>query len=271
MHRLFATAALASATTFAVAQNNLLISVGNNLDNELAGLTFRDGDVVRTNPAGTSASLFLSELDVFATDTDVDGFHYLPNGNVLISTLFNNTFLASGNAYLDGDIVEYNPATGADSLFFGESNFSSTGEDISALTLDAAGTLLFATWSDATISGITVAQGDIISWNGSTASVLHQASSIFDSGSGSIYGMHAMPDGSFLLSPGTDTLISGLAVRDGDIVRWNPATDSASLYFSEDSFGGNVDDDIYALALIPSPGTLAPLALAGLLARRRRN
>ena len=62
----------AGAASAAQGADNLLLSVINNTGNELAGLTFTDGDVVRTNQAGSSASLFLAEGDIFAANTDLD-------------------------------------------------------------------------------------------------------------------------------------------------------------------------------------------------------
>lgn len=59
----------------------------------------------------------------------------------------------------------------------------------------------------------------------------------------------------YLISTSTDATINGLAVRDGDLVRWNPAAGSTTVLLSESLFGG-ADEDIDAAHLFDD-GTLA--------------
>ncbi len=97
----------------------------------LGGLNFRDGDVVEYDPVNDSATLFFSE-DNFAGNEDVDGFHLLDNGNLLITTT--GTATLGGLTFTDGSVAEYDPATDVATLFFDENRFSN-GADINAIDI----------------------------------------------------------------------------------------------------------------------------------------
>ncbi len=98
---------------------------------QLGGLNFRDGDIVEYDPASDTASLFFSE-DNFSANEDIDGFHLLDNGNLLISTT--STATLGSLTFTDGSIAEYDPVTGIATLYFDESRFSN-GADINAVDL----------------------------------------------------------------------------------------------------------------------------------------
>lgn len=266
------TTVLFAATVFA--QDQLYISVGNNLDNQLAGLTFTDGDVVLTDSAGSTASIFAAE-SVFSSSTsfDLDAFHILPNGNWLVSGLVNNLDFNGPVTYLDGDVVEYNPNTGEANLFFSEALLTGTSPDVSAVTIGNSGNMVFSTYADSFIGGTSWEDGSIVEYDtgAGTATVLEPASDIFDDGSGDIYAIHALASGNYLISPASDEMIGGTMVRDGDLAEYDPVSNSIiGILFSEDNFGGDNSDDIYAAYYVPEPATGVLLALAGLFAIRRR-
>ncbi len=106
-------------------------------------LNFQDDDLVEWFPNATTpcATMFLDEsattdlIPNAAGDEDIDGVHLLNDDSnlILFSLLSNNTI--RGTAVLDGDVVLYNRNTDTASIFFSESNFTSGGEDIDALTL----------------------------------------------------------------------------------------------------------------------------------------
>ncbi len=111
-----------------------LLGATNSLTHAGGSLSFSDGDVVRVDATTGVASIFLTEADVFDDgDGDVYGLHIMDDGSFLMST--NEDEAVSGNAFLDGDVFLFDPATGASSLFFSEANFTDTGNghDIDAV------------------------------------------------------------------------------------------------------------------------------------------
>lgn len=111
------------------ANGNILLSTSGNAT--LAGLSFNDGDIVEYNPATNMASIFFAE-SLFAGNEDIDGFHLLDNGNLLISTT--NSATLGGLSFDRGSIIEYNPTTNTATVFLDE-NLLAAGADINAVSL----------------------------------------------------------------------------------------------------------------------------------------
>ncbi|MEQ8768955.1 MAG: PEP-CTERM sorting domain-containing protein [Phycisphaerales bacterium] len=96
-------------------------------------LSFTDGDIIKVDAATGIASIFVAEADLWDDgDSDVYGLHWMGNGTMLITS--NSDELVGGTSFLDGDIFSYDLATGAASLFFSESNFTSANtHDVDAI------------------------------------------------------------------------------------------------------------------------------------------
>jgi uncharacterized protein DUF6701 len=102
---------------------------------------FQDDDLVEWNPGTSTATMFLDEsatgnlIPNAGGDEDIVGVHLLNDDSnlILFSLVSNNTI--RGTAVLDGDVILYNRNTDTASIFFSESNFTSGGEDVDALTL----------------------------------------------------------------------------------------------------------------------------------------
>jgi len=115
--------------------------------------------------------------------------------------------------------------------------------------------LLLSTTSAASGPGASWSSDDGVSYDSATGafSVEFAGDDIF-TGSENIDALSR--DGSaYLISTSTDATINGLAVRDGDLVRWDPVTDSTTVLLSEDLFSG-ANEDIDAAHLFDD-GTLA--------------
>ena len=63
-----------------------------------------------------------------------------------------------------------------------------------------------------------------------------------------IDGLHRFDDGTFLIANTFDFTLGGMDFQNGDIARYDPVTDMASLFFDESLFGG-VDARITSLSL----------------------
>ncbi|MEM6301983.1 MAG: hypothetical protein AAF749_09605 [Pseudomonadota bacterium] len=108
--------------------------------------------------------------------------------------------------------------------------------------------ILFSTSGSADLGGLSFDNEDLILFDPAT----NTASLFFD---GSLYkkdedtnAVSVLENGNLLLSTRTNAILGGLSFEDGDIVEYNPLTDSASLYFSEELFTGN--EEISALSLL---------------------
>lgn len=104
--------------------------------------------------------------------------------------------------------------------------------------------VIFSTSTDVTLSGITFGEEDLIAYDMSTgsASMFFDGSELF-SAAADIDAVHILPNGNILLSTENGETLGGLTFDDGDLVEYNPNTDTASLYFDEDVFDGVVDLD----------------------------
>ncbi|MCA9311206.1 MAG: hypothetical protein KDA21_08370 [Phycisphaerales bacterium] len=263
-------ALVVSASVSSAAQIEL--SVLDNLDNELGGVIFRDGDVMRYDTVTDSASIVFNE-DLFGgLSVDITAYHRLPNGHLLLSVLFNGRTLG-GLTFDDGDLVDYDPVSDT-AVFAGirETTFDAGGNnpDISAISILPNGAYALSTFQDQAINGVGFTDGDIVSYDPGTdtASVIVAEASLFDDGDGDVDALHALPDGSFLFSAADDEMIGGVLYADGDVISYNPATGATSLYFSYDAVS-STGGDLNAL-YVPAPASGALLALGLLVGRRRR-
>ncbi len=108
--------------------------------------------------------------------------------------------------------------------------------------------ILFSTSGSAELAGFSFKNDDLVLFDTATST----ASLFFD---GNLYkkdedtnAVSVLKNGNLLLSTRTSAILGGLAFRDGDIVEYDPVTDTASLYFSEDYFKGN--EEISAVSLL---------------------
>lgn len=107
----------------------------------------------------------------------------------------------------------------------------------------SASEILLSTTGGATLGGLTFEDGDVVAYDQDADS----ASLFFDedlfSSSEDVDAFHVLTDNSYVLSTQTDATLGGLAFRDGDLVRYDPDTTTASLLLSEDLFSDNEDID----------------------------
>ncbi|MEM1424763.1 MAG: hypothetical protein AAGH64_12275 [Planctomycetota bacterium] len=223
----------------------LFISVIDNVGNALPGLaSFTDNDAVSTLLDGSAASIR------FTIDSgDLDALHRLPNGNWLVSSNFNGGF--NGTPFLDGDVVEIDIASGAVvRTVIAEAQIVGTAGDVSGVSVLPNGDFALCFRGPITFAGVAFDDGDIARYDADTdtASVLVAQADLFDDGDGELSGVHAFADGRLLISvSSTIESISGTQFRDGDIVLYDPADDSASLFFSEDTLTGTNTYDVDAI------------------------
>lgn len=120
---------------------NYLLSA--TLPTVIGGYTTEIGDVVEWNPVTDVATLYfdhelfltVAEGGIYSAGANIDSVHVLGNGNMLLSTT-NTAQLGStpANAVVirQGTIYEYNPVTGAVTVYFDEALLNA-GADIKAV------------------------------------------------------------------------------------------------------------------------------------------
>ena len=243
----------------------------------IGGTTVRPSDLVDVD---TNALVFNAFGDN-PLQEDLDAAFVRPNGNIIFSTDtdVNQAFPGLPNGFLNGDLVEWDGATG--SIFFSESNFTAGGNpNISAVYLfesgPNAGNLVLGTkGADDELGGMAFEWGNLLLYDmGSDSSSLFFDQDLI---SGTLTqkivdGVHVLGDGNLVLSISIDNgSLGGLTLRDQDLVEYDPDTDMASLFLDGDGLFDGVTRDIDAI-FVPEPGTLLLLGLGilGLAFGRRR-
>jgi hypothetical protein len=203
----------------------------------LGGLAFDDIDLAEYDPPADSASLFFEGAPTTLL-IDIDALHVLANGHILLST--KDAATLGGLSFADGDLVEYDPATDTAVLYFDEAAFSAD-EDIISVYIMANGHILLSTDSNATLGGLSFTDKDLVEYNpGSDTATLY-----FDGStttlSSDIDAVHLLDNGNILLSTTNDDTLGGLSFKDGDLVDYDPVTDTAVRYFDEARFTSDED------------------------------
>ncbi len=214
----------------------------------LGGLNFDDIDLAEYDPPGQSATLFF-EGALTTLNSDIDALHVMENGHILLSTTDADNL--GGLNFADGDLVEYDPATDGATLYFDESLFSAD-EDITSVYIMDNGHILLSTDSDATLGGLSFTDNDLVEYDPDS----DNATLFFDGStvglSSDIDAVHLLANGHIVLSTKDDASLGGLSFKDGDLVDYDPATDTATRYFAEASFAA--DEDLISAHIGPGSG-----------------
>jgi hypothetical protein len=178
---------------------HLLLSTAGN--STIGGLNIRPGDVAEYDPVSGVATLFFNQ-NLFLNAANIDAFTVLPNGHVVLSTVDSETL--AGLAFRDGDLVEYNPVSGAASLFFNEDLFAAN-EDIDAVSVLEDGSIVLSTETGAILGGLSFRDGDLVRYFPLTnTAILYFSESAFSA--------NENIDAVFVPEPGTGLLLAmGLA------------------------------------------------------------
>jgi hypothetical protein len=104
----------------------------------LAGVTFRNGDLIEYDPGTGTASIFFDENLFGGADEDIDAVYVMPNGSIVLSTT--NSATLGGLTFQDGDLALYVPTTNTATLFLSESVFGGINENIDGVSVPEPGT-----------------------------------------------------------------------------------------------------------------------------------
>lgn len=169
------------------------------------------------------------------------------NATIILSTDATETL--GGLSFSDGDIAEYDPATNTATLYFVENLFGGD-EDIDAVHILDNGNIILSAESGATLGGLSFGDGDLIEYNPTTGSgTLFFGEGLFGSDE-DIDAVHILTNGNIILSTIDGATLGGLSFGDGDLIEYNPTTDTATLFFDESLF--SADEDIDAVHILES-------------------
>ncbi|NNL56457.1 MAG: DNRLRE domain-containing protein [Pseudomonadales bacterium] len=142
-----------------LANGNILFSTDR--DGSIAGLNFKDGDLVDYDPQADTASVYFDD-NLFGIAANVRSVFVMSNRHLLLSTDRNTTL--GGLAFTNKDLVEYDIATDTATLFF-DASTTTLNSPIDAVYLLENGNMLLSTVDDANLGGLSFKDGDIVEYN----------------------------------------------------------------------------------------------------------
>ncbi len=161
-------------------------------------------------------------------------------------TIRENGRTLGGQTFDDGDIVSFDDVTGSASILLSESLFGGGAVEVDAVHLLSDGRVaLSIAQNNRTLGGLTFDDGDVVVYDPADglASMLIQES-VLSSGDVDIDAFHLLDNGNFLLSiKQNDRVIGGLTVSDGDVIEYDPTTNTATLRLAEAAWGQGVEVD----------------------------
>lgn len=163
------------------------------------------------------------------------------DANIVIISM-NNTEILGDSKNKDGDLISYDPATDTSALFFSESLFS-TNENIDAVHVLPSGNIILSTRLNATVGGLSFKSATLVEYDPFTGTATPFLDETLLSQRENIDAVSVLSNGHIVLSTRTRATLGGLAFKDGDLIEYNPTTDIATLFLSEDLFSNNEDID----------------------------
>jgi len=220
--------ALAAATFSAGAATPKEVIYSPDITLELAGLLVSDESAAHDNlngvvtPEAIGAIPSVSELTVF---------HQLENGDQLLA--FDTTIVLPGAVTARPfDVVRHSGSTYSIE-FSGASNGVPAGARLDALSMNGAGQLLLSFDTTVSLSGITVADEDVVLFNGSSFSLFFDGSAAGLSPGVDLNALHFAPDSGFLyVSFDTGGAVGGVTFQDEDLLVHNPIGASWNLAYN---------------------------------------
>jgi hypothetical protein len=254
------------AVTAGPVKANIILST--DMTETLGGLTFGKGDLAEYNPTTDTATLYL-DGSLFGGPSDIDATHILGNGNIILSTVAGATL--GGLTFSKGDLVEYNPTTDTATLYFDETLFTSIQPNIDTAYVDSSGNIILSTTANATLGGLSFGKDDLIEYNPTTdTSTLYFDGALFSASNEDVDVAHVLSSGNIVFSTIGGATLGGLSFGAGDLVEYNPITDTSTLYFDENLFSSSANIDAVYVTHLPEPATIALLGFGSLVLMRRR-
>ena len=230
---------------------NIILST--ETDATLGGLNFSDIDLVEYDTDTDTASLYF-DGSLTTLDRDIDAVHVLANDHIVLSPKGDATL--GGLSFEDGDLVDYDPATDTSILIFdGSALFTDPSENIISVHVLDNGHIVLSTDSPAILGGLSFDDIDLVEYDLGTDTAALFLNGSLTSLNADIDAVYVLANGHIVLSTKDASTLGGLSFADGDLVDYDPATDTSVLYFDEGLFSG--DEDITSAHIGPGSGTVS--------------
>ncbi len=155
-----------------------VIYVSSSSGGNVGGVSFADEDILAFDVDTAVWSILLDGSDVGLSGAgarDVDAFHFLDDGSIILSFLGNTTIPDVGSVD-DSDLVRFVPTSlgsstaGSFEMYFDGSDVGLTrsGEDIDSVSVTASGDLLLSTLGSFSVPGVSGADEDILRFSPSS-------------------------------------------------------------------------------------------------------
>ncbi|MFQ5599863.1 MAG: LruC domain-containing protein [Candidatus Krumholzibacteriia bacterium] len=222
-------------------------------DTQIAGVSFKKGDIIKYDKDTGVASLFFSASNFRKGNASkgggakIDALYLLSNGKILLSTESKAKLGSNKLEFSAGDIVEYDPQADTAKIYFAESNFRKSegqkkGTNIDAIFVMDNGHLVLSTQKKAKLgtNSLEFEDGDLVEYDpdNDTASIYLLESTVFrkkdgKSGEGELDGVSILDNGHIVLTTRSDAWVGTnlLSMKDNPIVEYDPVKDTATSYF----------------------------------------
>jgi len=164
------------------------------------------------------------------------------NANTIILSTDTSETLG-GLTFGKDDLAEYNPSTDTAAYYFNGDLFTGAS-DIDAIHVLDNGNIILSTFESATLGGLSFSAGDLAEYNPTTDT----ATLYFDEGlfsqNENVDAVHVLDSGNIVLSTlDSSATLGGLTFGGGDLIEYNPTTDTATLFFEASLFSGTENID----------------------------
>ena len=226
-------------------------------DATLGGLTFTDRDLANYDPATATATMLVDGSAISLSRT-VDAVHRYDDGTLLLS--FDNDVSLGGISVEAGDLVRYDPASDTATLYLDAgSHFADGAADIVAVHALNNGNVVLATRDSETLGGLTFSDRDLVEYNTGTRAASLYLDGDLTTFAADFAGLHVLEDGHLVIAAASDTTIGGQALTRADLVRYEPATDTATLYFAGAAHFDDPDERFESVHIAGDSGPPAPV------------
>ena len=177
---------------------------------------------------------------IFATALLAMVFASPAKANIILSTDASETL--GGLTFGKDDLAEYNPTTDTATLYFDGSLFSGSA-DIDAVHILSNDNIVLSTLEASTLGGLSFDPGDLVEYNPTTdTATLYFDQDLF-SQTENINAVYILSNGNIVLSTVDAAMLGGLSFNEGDLIEYNPTTDTATIYFDASLFTGGENID----------------------------
>lgn len=171
------------------------------------------------------------------------------SATIILSTGANETL--GGLTFSKGALAEYDPLSDTATLFLDGGLFGGPA-DIDAVHVLDSGNIVLSTVGGATLGGLSFGKGDLVEYNLVTdTATLYFDETLFSSVQPNIDAAYITDSDNIILSTSADATLGGLSFGSNDLVKYNPLTDTATLYF-EGSLFSTANEDIDAVHILGS-------------------